>query len=53
MQKNVLVEGGGGERKVNNEFAHLRAKFIQHNVITMNLYFNKKALNKYKKEISK
>lgn len=37
--------GGGGERKVNNEFAHLRAKFIQHNVITMNLCFNKKALN--------
>lgn len=31
--------------EVNNEFAHLRAKFIQHNVITMNLCFNKKALN--------
>lgn len=39
--------------EVNNEFAHLRAKFIQHNVITMNLCFNKKALNKYKKKISK
>lgn len=31
--------------EVNNEFAHLRAKFIQHNAITMNLCFNKKALN--------
>lgn len=30
MQKNVLVEGGGGEgRKVNNEFADLRAKCTQ------------------------